>query len=156
MSNTIFYEIPDNIISQAKTKVDEVMNILAPYFISLSSPERQALANVGSESIDFLELSYGLAVEYPDLFPDFMKEAAFKKVFFITRELRDFTEKIDRLQNIIHDTEMLASDCALDLAMDYYKTIKIASQRDLPGARSIYDELKMRFPPRNQRKRKVS
>ena len=156
MNKKTVYKIPVEIIQQAKSKLDEVMNVLDPYFISLTPPERQMLACIGSESAEFLELSHNLAVYYPDLFPDFMKESIFKKIFSITRELWDFKIKIDQLSDIIHDTEMLVSDCALDFALDYYKTVKIAARRDLPGARCIFDELKPRFPPRNQRKRKVS
>ena len=156
MNKKLIYKIPITIISQAESKLDEINGSLEPFFISLTPPERQILAKSGSESVAFLEMSQRFALEYPDLFPDFINESTFRTICFISRELREFSGKIDELRDLIHDTEMLASDAALDYALDYYRTVKMAALRDLPGARCIYDELKLRFPPRKQRKRKVS
>ena len=156
MNKKKLYKIPVKILLQAQEKLDEVMELIGPYLITLTPVERQVLARIGAESKEFLKLSHEYAVEYPELFPDFMKESIFREIYVITRKLWAFSNKVDQLRDIISDTEMLAGNHALELALDYYRTVKIAVRQDLPGARGIYEELKPKVPPRGQRMRKVS
>ena len=153
MNKKRLYKIPADVLLQAQAKLDEVINFVEPHLVALAPPERQILTKVGAEAKEFLELSHGLAVEYPELFPEFMKESAFKEMYLLARKLWVITKKIDRLRDTIRDTEMLAGNHALELALDYYRTVKIAVRHDLPGARGIYEKLKSRIPPRKQRMR---
>jgi len=154
MGSKICKKIPEDILQAALQKLDDAKRLIDPYLVSLTPAERQALSQIGTELMRCLELSHGIAVEYPDLFPAFVKTAAFREEFFITRELREVISKIDGLKENILDTEMLAGNHALDMALAFYNTVKIAARRDIPGARLIYDKLKPAFHSGKQVKKK--
>ena len=142
MASKICKKIPEDILRSALQKLDDVKHLIDPYLVALTPPEREALSQIGTELMKYLELSHGIAVEYPDLFPAFAKTAAFREDFFITCELRQVIGKIEELKENILDTEMLAGNHALDSALAFFNTVRIAARRDIPGARLIYDKLK--------------
>jgi hypothetical protein len=57
------------------------------------------------------------------------------------------------LEEAIDDTEMIAGSEAYQAALVFYKSVKMAAEQDIPGAKAVYEELKTRFPqtgrPRN-------
>jgi len=131
------------------------MELLAPYFVGLTPSERQTLVKMETDSIRFLELSHGIAVENPELFPAFMKVAIFREEFSIARELWVVVNKINQLKANIDDTGMLAGNYAMETALTFYHTVKIAAKRDIPGARVIYEELKPAFRSRKRKPKKT-
>jgi hypothetical protein len=50
------------------------------------------------------------------------------------------------LEEAIDDTEMAAGSEAYQAALVFYKSIKMAAEQDIPGAKAVYEELKTRFP----------
>jgi hypothetical protein len=155
MNKNIILKIPAGAVSRACLKLDEAANALRPYFVSLSPPQRRGMARIGPESFEFLEMSHALAVGYPGLFPAFVKETVFEETYRVAGELRGFAGRLDEVRGFVGDMETIAGDYALELALDFYKTVKIAAMRDLPGAGGIYEKLRPRFPPRGQRRGKA-
>ena len=156
MGKKVCKKIPEETLRAVLQKLDDARSLIDPYLVVLNDQERQALSQIGTELIKYLELSHGIAVEYPELFPAFVKTAAFREEFFITCELRQIINKIDGMKEKILDTEMLAGNQALDTALAFYNTVKIAARRDIPGTRFIYDKLKPAFRSGKQAKKKRS
>jgi len=139
-------KIPLSILRDAQLKLDEVMDMLGPYLLALSPPERQALVKMEAESFEFIEVSYCFAVENPELFPNLAEIVTFSDDFPLTQELWSFATKLNQLRDNMRDTEMAAGNYALEAALAFYDMIKIAARHDIPGARVIYEELKPRRP----------
>ena len=147
-------KIPADIFRHAQNLLDEMMYLFRPYLVVLTPPERRNLFEIGTESLKFLEMSHGIAVDYPEMFPSIMEVAAFREEFFNIYELHQVSGKIDQLKNVITDTKMLAGRNTLDTALVFYNTVKIAARHDIPGARQIYEELKPAFKSGVQKQKK--
>jgi len=155
MGRKTFKKIPAEILHGAQTKLDEVMGLLKPYLVTLTQQERQALVKMETESIKFLEVSHGIALENSELFPTFIKAAVFREEFSAAHELWLVANKVSQLNENINDTGMLAGNNAMETALIFYQTVKIAALHDIPGARVIYEELKPAFRSRKRSRRKV-
>ena len=70
-----------------------------------------------------------------------------KNVDGVTK-LRSFYRPIEQICNAISDTVMVAGSEAYVAALSVYKVVKDAAKNGVPGAQTIYDELKVRFPGR--------
>ena len=156
MSKKTIKKIPEDVLQKIQLKLDEMINLLQPYLVVLTAQERQALAKMEEETLKFLEISHGFAVEYPDLFPSFMNTAVFKEKFSAVHALSCFAGRLNNFRDHICDTEMLAGSHAMEVAMTFYQTVKMAARRDIPGARVIFEELKPRLPSRKLRTRKAA
>ena len=149
-------KIPEDVLQRIQLKLDEMIDLLKPYLVVLTSEERQALTKIEEETYRFLEMSHGLAVDYPDLFPSFMKAAVFGENFSTVTELSGFANKLNNFRDSISDTEMLAGNHAMEFALAFYHTVKMAARRDIPGAKVIFEELKPRFLSRKLKRRKAA
>ena len=147
-------KIPSKVTKKVQEKLEELAFLLEPYLLSLSSAERQDLSTIEEKPLKFLVLSHRLASEYPSLFPDFVDAEAFGEEFSKFNELSLFAKKINCLKDKINDTEMLAGNRALDFALSFYNTIKIAARREIPGTLVVYEDLKPNFPSKSKRRRK--
>ena len=144
-------KIPEALMLKVRLKLDELIRMINPYFIALSEAERRSLAVIGDEPFKFIEMCHNMSIEYTELFPSFLNTAILKEEFFTAHELWQFAKRIDQLKNDIIDIEMLAGNNALEIALAFYHTVKIAARHDIPGARIIYNELKSSFPPKKHR-----
>ena len=152
--NKVIGKIPREKLKYALQKLDEIVKLLEPYLLMLTPGEREALVKIGEESFRFLELSHEIAVNYPDLFPTFMQTAVFKEEFSTVNELWSFVNKINNLKDRINDMKMMAGNHALEFAITFYHTVKLAARHDIPGTKMIFDELKPKFPANKKKRRK--
>ena len=141
-------KIPPEVLYNARMKLDETMTLLEPYLVRLAPSERRTLVKMEAKSLKFLEFTHELAVEYPDLFPTFAREDVFREEFVTVRELWALGAKLELLSNRVCDAEMAAGTHTLETAEAFFQTVKIAARHDIPGARAIYEDLKLRFPSR--------
>jgi len=144
--------IPEEILREAEILLDELIYSLKPYLVTLTPPERQTLVKIEAESIKFLEVSHRIAGRNPELFPSFMKLAIFREEFSAAQELWTLVNKFNELKEKICDAELLAGNYAMETALTFYHTVKIAAKHDIPAARVIYEEFR---PAYSLRKRKI-
>jgi hypothetical protein len=138
--------IPQNVLAQAQTKIDEVKTLLAPYVVALTPAERHELPKMGEKTIGFVEKSYDFAKHNPNLVPPYLDMAAFGEDFEDAHGLWTLVNSIRQLEENTSDTEMTAGSEAYQAALVFYKSVKTAMAQDIPGAKAVYEELKTRFP----------
>jgi len=155
MEKRLSNKIPPEILQNVQFKLDEVMCLLKPYLVVLSQAEREALAKIETESIKFLEVSHEVVLGKHELFPAFLKAAIFREEFVTAHELWIIISKLCQLKDSIYDTEMLIGNGALETALAFYNTVKIAAKHDIPGAKVIYEELKPAFQSRKRKPKKA-
>ena len=139
------------VLQTAQIKLDELTKLLEPGLVSLKNPERKLLVEIGDESIEFLKMSHGMSIGNPELFPYYLKPSSFEEKISIVYELSKLFNKVDKLKDDISDTKIIIGNNAMENALAFYNTLKIAARRDIPGARLIFEELKAAFPSRAKR-----
>jgi hypothetical protein len=138
--------IPQDVLTQAQTKINEVAALLAPYFVALTPSERHELPKMGEKTIGFVEKAYDFAKQNPNLVPPYLDIVAFGVDFGDAHGLWTLVNSIRQLDENTSDTEMAAGSEAYQAALVFYKSVKMAAAQDIPGAKAVYEELKTRFP----------
>jgi hypothetical protein len=138
--------IPQDILTQAQTKISEIKTLLAPYIVALTPSERQELPKMGEKTISFVEKAYDFAQQNPNLVPPYLNMTAFGVDFEDAHGLWTLVNSIRQLDENTSDTEMAAGSEAYQAALVFYKSVKMAAAQDIPGAKAVYEELKTRFP----------
>jgi hypothetical protein len=144
--NTHVQAIPQDVLTQAQTKIQEVMTLLSPYLLALTPAERQGMPKMGEKTISFVEKAYDFAKQNPNLVPPYLETAAFGTDFTDAHGLWTLHNLVMQLEEGIGDTEMTAGSEAYQAALVFYKSVKMAAAQDIPGAKAVYEELKTRFP----------
>jgi hypothetical protein len=138
--------IPQDILTQAQTKINEVKTLLAPYIVALTPSERHELPKMGEKTISFVEKAYDFAQQNPNLVPPYLDMTAFGTDFEDAHGLWTLVNSIRQIEENASDTEMTAGSEAYQAALVFYKSVKMAAAQDIPGAKAVYEELKTRFP----------
>jgi hypothetical protein len=138
--------IPQDVLTQAQTKINEAAALLAPYIVALTPAERHELPKMGEKTIGFVEKAYDFAKQNPNLVPPYLDIAAFGVDFGDAHGLWTLVNSIRQLDENASDTEMAAGSEAYQAALVFYKSVKMAAAQDIPGAKAVYEELKTRFP----------
>jgi hypothetical protein len=138
--------IPSTVLTQAQTKVDEAIALLAPYVLALTPTERREMPKMGEKTIGFVEKAYDFARQNPALVPPYLDLDAFGIDFGDAHGLWTLLNTVQQLEENIDDTEMAAGSEAYQAALVFYNSVKVAAAQDVSGAKAVYEELKIRFP----------
>jgi len=60
--------------------------------------------------------------------------------------LRPLVNQLEQLLQNAEDTMLLAGSETYIAALSFYNSVRDAAKRDVPGAKAVYDDLKVRFP----------
>ena len=144
--------IPPEVLTQAQTKIQEVLTLLHPYLLALTPQERRELPKMGEKTIGFVEKAHDFAQQNPNLLPPYLDMSAFDTDFTDAHGLWTLHNMVLQLEEGIGDTEMTAGSEAYQAALVFYKSVKMAAAQDIPGAKAVYEGLKTRFPQTGKRR----
>ncbi|MDR1046143.1 MAG: hypothetical protein LBL64_00045, partial [Treponema sp.] len=101
---------------------------------------------MGEKIISFVKKAYDFAKENPNLVLSYLEMTAFGVDFTDAHGLWTLHNAVLQLEEGIGDTEMIAGSEACQATLVFYKSVKMATVQDIPGAKAVYEELKTRFP----------
>ncbi|MDD3320939.1 MAG: hypothetical protein PHS59_05795 [Paludibacter sp.] len=146
MANIHSQSIPQTVLDEIKTKLNEAIELMKPYAITIGAAERSELAKLGDKTLAFVEKTKTHSADNPLLRPAYFDYDEFSIDFSDYQNLRPLSKLIEQLLNYTDDTMMVSGSEAYIAALSFYNSVKDASKRDIPGAKAVYDDLKARFP----------
>ena len=146
MNNKHAQEVPTSVLAEAKSKIKEVIDMLAPYTLTITPSERHELPKMGEKTLSFVSKSYELALQNPKLCPSYLDMDEFSIDFNDSQNFRPLMNLAQQLEGAIDDTRMVAGSEAFQAALIFYNAVKQAASKDVPGAKEVYAELKKRYP----------
>ena len=143
-----------NLISAAlpaadKTAIQTAIQTITsklPFLISLTNEERKYNLKLGDKTGVFMQKALDYAKNNPALVPPFTDTVEITKDLTLYNDLTNVLEWLMPLVQKIEDTQMEAGTEAYSGILPFYGSTKVASQKDVPGARAIYEDLQERFP----------
>lgn len=143
--NRISAEVTAANVTAIMTKLTEI-NGLLPFLINLTKQERIELPKLGSASLAFDEQCASYMATAPNLVPPFVDPDEVNKDRALRIILADAFREAKKLCEKLDDTLMLVGSEIWMADLSFYQTVRQAARRDVPGADTIYDDLKARFP----------
>ncbi len=145
MDNKVNSSIPESVISEATTKLSEVVNILKPYLIALSPTERHDLPKMSDGTLPFVQKCLDYCKSNPEFAPAYVNFNELTEDMKMYQQLLPLYRVVLQLENKLNDTSMQAGAESYVSSLSYYNSVKNAAKYDAPGAKAIYEDLKKRF-----------
>jgi hypothetical protein len=145
MDNKINYSIPDEVIAEATSKITDVVNILKPYLIALTPTDRHNLPKMSDGTLPFVQKCLDYCQSNPEYAPSYIDFNGLVSDMKVYSQLIPVYRLIDQLENKLNDTTMEVGAESYISALSYYNSVKLAAKSNAPGAKAIYEDLKMRF-----------
>lgn len=156
MSNTnaVSIVIPPAVLADALALVNQVLSLLNPYLLALTPQERHDLSKMSDKSVAFVSKTLQYAESNPQFGPGYLNIPDLHIDVRAVEDLTTIENPAESLAMQLNDTIMKAGSEAMKTALVYYSSVKRASAEDAPGAKAIYDDLKVRFEENGNRKPK--
>ena len=145
MENKINYSIPEQVVAEATEKLNQVVTILKPFMIALSPDERHDLPKMSDGTLPLVQKCLDYCQSNPEFAPSYLDFTGLVADMKVYSQLMPIYRLIAQLENNLNDTTMEVGAESYISALSYYNSVKMAANLNVPGAKSIYEDLKKRF-----------
>jgi hypothetical protein len=146
-NNLVSAALTPEVKSQIQNNLNGIHSAL-PFLLALSNEERQGGLKLGDKTVAFLEKAVDYAALNPHLVPPYMNLQEIQRDYQLQKDLIDVLQQIASLVQKIEDTQQEAGAEAYNGILAFYQAVKVASEKGVPGARAIHEDLGKRFPGR--------
>ena len=143
--NQISIEIPQTVINDVVTKLQDCKQQLAPYLQGLTAEDRKKLFKMGDKTVATVIKTRDYITTNPQFVPVYMNVGEFNKDVNLLTQLTPIVNLATQLATDVDDSLMLAGSEALQSALLYYGQIKEAQHKGVATAKPIYEDLSERF-----------
>lgn len=138
-------EIPKTTADEALDLLNQSFAKIEAYLNALTPEDRRALPKVSDGTESFMEKSMDYLESNGQFRPGYMNVGDVKSNYTLSKTLVPFFAKLTEYCSLVSDTKMKAGSEAYSGALQYYNSLQIAVKNRVPGAKSVYEELKKRF-----------
>jgi hypothetical protein len=138
-------------IEELIKRIMEAMEILRPYLVTLTANERREMPKMGEKTFSFVVKAHEFATQNPNLRPPFLDMNEYDIDFSDAQGLWGVRNIAQQLYENIDDIEIAAGSEAYQASLSFYNYVKLAATQDVTGAKTVYNELKTRFPHGKQK-----
>jgi hypothetical protein len=151
MNNIHNQSIPQEVLDQVKSKIEEAIALIRPYSVVMTADERASALKVGDRAFTFITKVFAYTKTNPEFIPSYMDVRGFNVDFQDADGHPALVSLINQLYNYFDDTKLTARSEAYSASLYYYGNVQQAASVNLPGAKAIYDDLKQYFPGRGSK-----
>jgi hypothetical protein len=151
--NQINVVIPAQELAEINSLVVQLKEALAPYIVALTTEEIKSIAKMGDKTVAFVDKVRDYTVSNPE----FVLQQSINLVDFnidvdAVKTLSPIFKSISQINADLQDSIMLCGNEALIPALMYYGSVQLNAKNGVASAKSIYEDLKQRFPGTKRRK----
>ena len=121
------------------------VDVQLPFLIGLTPDERKALPKIDVSNKIFVEDALTAIQNNTSILPPYINAVEINKDLVLFEQLDELVQIVGQLYDKLRDTQMLAGSEAYVSSLVAYKLFASAADAGLPGADSIYNQLKQRF-----------
>ncbi|WP_297087932.1 hypothetical protein [uncultured Draconibacterium sp.] len=137
--------IPEPVITEATSLISNALTVLKPYLIALTPHERQVIAKMDDRTYPFVEKTCDYTLSAPQFVPPYMDVDKLKADLGIYDQLTELLRLSKQLTNGLDDSKLKIGGEGFTNALSFYNSVKQAAKINVPGAKSIHEDLKKRF-----------
>ena len=126
-----------------------IEKIISGKLINLSPAERTAHARVGEGTQTYIDKSRGYMTQHPKwIDTERIDITELDKDFAARKALAPMFSRVQAIYHAFDDTHVLLGSDIFDACKAFYYAVKGKNDSNVPGAKAVYDDLKLRFPGR--------
>jgi hypothetical protein len=125
--------------------------VLKPYLIALTPAERQELPKMSDGTVPFVQKTLEYAQTNAGFVPAYIDVKELKTDFDAVEALAQIFRPIEQLYFNLSDTMTLSGSEAYVASLAFYNSVKQAAKINVPGAKAIAEDLKLRFAGQGKR-----
>lgn len=125
--------------------IQVLLTKFGPYLIALMPDDKRGMPKVGDKGAAFMQKSASYMDSNPEFIPMFLDKVEAGKDYEGFSVIHGFLRLLAPLVSNLEDTALLCGSEYYRACLNYYDTVKKAAENNVPGARAIYEDLKVYF-----------
>lgn len=151
--NEINVVIPAAELAEINSLVAQLKDAIAPYIVALTTKEIIGIAKMGDKTVAFVDKVRDYTVSNPEfILKEGMNVEDFNVDVDAVKTLVPLFKSVSQISTDLQDSIMLSGNEALIPALMYYGSVQLNAKSGVPSAKTIYEDLKKRFPGGRRRK----
>jgi len=143
--NSISIKVSDEDARDINQAIQVIITKLGPYLIALMPDDKRSVPRVGDKGAAFMQKSAAYMGSNPEFSPMFLDKAEADKDYEGFQVMHGFLRLLAPVVSNVEDTAFLCGSEFYRACLNYYDTVKRAAENNVPGAKAIYDDLKVYF-----------
>jgi hypothetical protein len=111
----------------------------------LTPKEKMALPKMSDGTLPFVTKTLDYSITDSQFVPPYVDATELQRDFKAVQDLTPVLRAVEKLHNSLNDTITLAGSEAYVTALAYYNSVKLGAKLDVPNAKAVYSDLKIRF-----------
>lgn len=145
VENRISIELTDEEKAQITSAITTINDVFRDKLVTLSPQERREHPKMGDGTEPFVSKALDYATSNPEFTPRYVNADDMKIDFEAVSLLNGIYRPLKQLIEQLDDSILLSGSEAYVAALAYYNSVKVGAKMNVPGAKSIYNDLKQRF-----------
>ena len=137
--------IPPETLTQVLDLQNQIKTLIQPYLVALTPEQRHELPKMAEKTVAFVSKALDYAESNPEFAPKYLDVDALQVDVKAVEDLTSMEQPALNFSTQLNDTIMMCGSEAYIAALMYYNSVKEAARRNVPGAKAIFDDLKIRF-----------
>jgi hypothetical protein len=150
--NEIAVTIPPAELAKINGLLSELKTAIAPYIHPLTKEQIASITKMGDKTVAFVSKIKDYTTTNPEYVPNFMSVQDFVVDTEAVNTLSPILKTVKQLSDDLNDTITLSGNEALVAALLYYGSVRYNASQGQASAKTIYEDLKKRFPSRGKAK----
>lgn len=146
LDNLIHVEFTEEEIQQTLTHLAAIEAVFANKTIALTPEQRREYGRLGNNNGPWVNRVHSFMKQRPDFLPAFINLEEFEVDKAAQEAITPIITRIEALQIALDDTLKLVGSDLYSASIAYYRNIKLLAAQNVPGAKPIFDDLKVQFP----------
>jgi hypothetical protein len=143
--NRLSLDITDAQKATVATDTNKLADSTEGFNVVIDKEELKSLSKISDGRIPFVEKVTQYIVSNPEFLPPFADVPEFQKDFKAFKDLREMSRPLRQILDKLETSMMVAGSEAYDTARNYYKTVQFQAKMGVPGAQTIYEDLRQLF-----------
>jgi hypothetical protein len=148
--NEIAVVIPPAELATINQLLSDLKTAIAPYIHPLTKEDIAGITKMGDKTVAFVSKVKDYTTTNPEYVPDFMSVPDFIIDTNAINTLSPILKSVQQITDDLRDTVILSGNEALVAALLYYGNVRYNSGAGQASAKTIYEDLKKRFPKRGK------
>jgi|APHig6443717817_1056837.scaffolds.fasta_scaffold24769_2 hypothetical protein len=152
LENLISISFTEEELQQIDSHLTALEGLLKGKCITLTPEQRKEYGRLGNRNANWVLKTVDYSTNQPTFNPVFLDKAEFDKDNAAHTALTPRFNQMEAVHNLIDDTLLILGFDLYQSALSYYKNIKMLAEKNVPGAKAIYDDLSAQFPGHSVKK----
>lgn len=144
-TKTIVNPIPQDVMSQATDLFLQGQALLVPYFVTLTPEDRKNMLKMNNGTDPFVAQGLQYMGSNPEFIPSFVNAKEVGTDYDNYDGLSPLYALLTQVCSQVSDTKMASGGSAYNGVLSFYNNVKLAAKNRVPGAKTIFEDLKKRF-----------